>query len=777
MTKLKSIMKKICGLKIFRGEVSLSLLSLVIVIFFVFAVAVLGYRQLVQNAYFTAKAQTLFADDSNDKPARGSIVSADGVTLAESVTSYILYADTTDLFGENISESYRKRYFDAAAYALRGLIDMSYSDIYDALNTHYAKTYIVLKKELTQSDKDAIEDALSKCSMAVLDDDGNVSDWQLYDCSGIFGFETVENRIYSNNSVASALIGFLNADGDAVNGGVEESYDEILKGTAERIISKTDKFSYKLSGTNEIVISDLEQQNIQLNINYEIQKIMEEELATTVEDYSGAAGVSILMNVNTGAVVGLANYPTYDLNDRQTLSDDYLASLEIYQPYGEKTYAEGLSFLYANQAINQNFIYEPGSINKVLTVAAALDAGVIDTDTAFPCTNISIKGKETPYSCHMSHASNTCLADCLIYSCNPFAVQIARTLGCEKMYDYIEAFGYTEKTGIDLPGEYTPNSNTIVSRDDFNEVELCSYSFGQSLHVSPMQVISMFAACVNGGYLMEPHIVDKITDNDGNVIYENKPVVKRQVISEETSAKMCELLKSVVYSSKYNAGSNVQVSGYSIGGKSGTSEDLDLADKISRNNLQYEERYWASFCAVFPADDPEYAILTVISKVPESVDHGGSVLAGRTIKRILTKALPILGVATEYDSDEMRMPSCVGLSVSDAKAKISTMNVTVYGDGDVITKQYPAAGKAVAENGIVALYTSGAEIQTVTVPNFTGMTPYEAKQTARSLGLNVKVNGNSSYIVDNQDTQAGATVPYGSIITLTSTTTQNVSDG
>lgn len=753
--------------------------------FFAVTLGVLTYRQGIMYSYYCAQAESVFITDSNDEPLRGSVITADGSRLSSSSECYTFFCDNSELYGKKTLELDRLKYYDACAFALSRLdfLNMTYTQIFDKINTPEADTYIEIAKGLTVVEKDQITAALEICVYGkITNSAGKVDYWDLNDCSGIFGFEKESVRYYGNEGVASALLGFLNSENDGVNGGVEEYCDLLLKGESERTVSLTDRYANRLLDTESEIYTDKKQQNVILNINYEVQKTMEDELTETADKYGAEGGVAILMDVNTFDIVGMAGVPDYDINNKYDIPDDVFENLKLYLSYGDvkdktdKDLLPSIRALYwANRAINQNYIYEPGSVNKILTVSAALDAGVIDENIAFSCTPIDISGKEEPYRCHAQHY-NTCLGDCLRNSCNPFAVQIAYELGTEKYYDYLEAYGYTEKTGIDLPGEFVPNSDTIVSREDFDLVTLCSYSFGQTLYISPLQLISMVSAAVNGGYLMVPHVVDRVEDDEGNIVYQNQPVVKRQVISNETSAIMRKLLRTVVTDT--TAGGNVAVSGYDIGGKSGTSEDLVTHRNIERYHLDIENRYWASFCSFFPAETPEYALLVVIYKIPKSSQHGGSVVAGSASKHILTKILPVLGVSTVFENDEIKMPSCVGLSVDEAKAKFdSGMTVKVIGSGDTVTLQTPVANSAVPENGIAVLYTEGTAAQKTTVPHFIGMTVPEAKAAAAAAGLNVKVSGDSHYIVDAQKNEAGLSVSVGTVIILNATTTENTSDG
>ena len=731
------------------------------------SIGTLGYRMVYEYDYYSAKAESNAITDSADTPVRGTIYDSTGKAMSESNNLWLLFCDNSTLFNEQYyTQEKRIKKLDNIAKQLAlitasmdNIETLEYIEIFNAINTEKASNYIKLIEQIGPDDMLALKEALS--------------DAGIY---GFFNFERDPKRYYNNSSVGSAVLGFLNSDDEGVNGGVEESYNSYLVGQSGRTVSLTDRYNYSLYGYDSEIYSEEKQLNVVLNIDYEVQSTLETILAETCETYGGEGACGIVMDVNTFDIVGMASVPTYDLNNRSELTENekngflkYITDSQLESMSEDEIESALLSLHWANRAINANFEYEPGSVSKILTTAAALEEGVADENTAYPCygTAAGVQVADITYTCWSDtpHA-NSSLVDLLKNSCNPFAVQLSQKLGTDRYYDYFEAFGFTEKTGVDLPGEA---NSVYVDRDDFKNYNLSSYSFGQTFYVTPLQVISMVATVANGGYLMTPHVVDRVEDEYGNVVFENTPEVRRQVISEETSELMCSMLEQVV---ENGSGVNAKVSGYRIAGKTGTSEDLvALASDGTR-------QYWASFCGFAPADDPQYALLVVVYKLPSTSAHGGGKVAGTAAGKIFSKILPYLNVPTVYDENQIRMPSCEGCTVAEAQAKFSSsVNVKIVGDGDIVTGQNPVSNTAIDENGVAILYTGSSETEMVVVPDFSGLSISQARSQARSVGLNAKCSGDSTFIVEGQSYTAGTSVPYGTVITLTASTDTGVQDG
>ncbi|HHU83793.1 MAG TPA: PASTA domain-containing protein [Clostridiales bacterium] len=762
--------------RVWKESKSDTVARVMVVAVFCIAVFVLTFflvkAQIFDHDLHSASADNLFITDSKETPMRGSIYSADGQVLAQSNNVWIFYADTTEIF--TYEEATRIKIFERAARLLSAKLNLTYDELFSKLMNKDLKTgeptasqYIVLKRGVTADEMEDLK--------AFINDRGEYKKsegQEKVNCGYFTNFVRDPIRYYPSGSIAPSIIGFLDYDGQGKNGGVEQSYNSYLCGQIGRTIGFTDRYNYEVFGYDTEVYSDMKQLNVILNIDSEVQYVLENALVEAVEIYAAEGACGIVMDVNTFDVLGMASVPIYDIEKKseidgvvyEKLIDFYLTEDQIADMTQQDLEASVFSLYWANRSINANFAYEPGSVSKILTVAAALEEGVVDLNTAFPCIPITVG--ENILTCWYTSHHNAELADVLINSCNPFAVQIAQRLGRMRYYDYFEAFGFTEKTGIDLPGESTP---VYVSRENFREYNLASYAFGQTFYVTPLQVVSMVATVANGGYLMVPHVVDKIVDNDGNVVHDVEPEIKRQVISNETSKKMINMLERVVSD---GSGVNAGVQGYRIAGKTGTSEDLVV------KATEGKDEYWASFAGFAPADAPQYALLIIVYKPPADGHHGGGVVAGKTAHKVFEKILPYLNVPSVYDENDIRTPSLLDLYVETAKNNLqSSIHVEVFGEGDIVISQCPPVNTAIEENGVIALYTSGAQTEMVTVPDFTGLSISAAKASASTYGLNIRGSGDSTFIVDSQSHVPGTQVPYGTVINLGAGTNIGVEDG
>ena len=472
------------------------------------------------------------------------------------------------------------------------------------------------------------------------------------------------------------------------------------------------------------------------------------------------------MNCNTGEILGMASMPDFNPNEPYVICDEEtVALLETLK--GTDEYNTALSNAqyaqWRNKAISDT--YEPGSVFKPITCSACLEEGIVTTNTTLNCTG-SFPVANRRYNCHKhaGHGTQT-LAQGMMNSCNPFFISMGQRLGTDKFYEYFEAFGLTEPTGIDLPGE---SASIYHSGSGLGIVELASSSFGQSFNVTPIQLITAFSATVNGGYLVQPHLVSRIIDDEGNIIESHDNNIKRQVISEETSELIADMLEKVVSD---GTGKNGYLEGYRIGGKTGTSE------KLSATIASGQRKYVASFCAVAPADDPQIVILIALDEPAESKHMGGQI-AAPTVKSVLQDVLPYLGIEPVYSEKDMQAldmstPDVINATVDNAKASITSagLSVRVIGEGDTIIRQVPGAGHIIPSKGTVIIYTDGQQenIKT-TVPNFSNMTPGQANQAAASAGLNIRFSGadskSSTAYANGQSIAAGASVDQGTVVTV-----------
>ena len=488
---------------------------------------------------------------------------------------------------------------------------------------------------------------------------------------------------------------------------------------------------------------------------------------------------AILMNAKTGAIYGMATAPTFDLNQPYEISDETIkAQLAALTDEDEKTQltSEEREKQWKNKCITE--IYEPGSVFKVVTSASAIEENLIDlkNDSFFCSGQVTLEGAYYPIKCHNTngHGAQT-FQEALTHSCNPAFMEIGARLGIDKFCYYFDAFGLAEKTGIDLPAE---SSGIGFQPDKMTNVDLAVSSFGQGETITPIEMITSYCATINGGYLLKPYVVDKVVDEDGNVILKNERTVKRQVVSEETSETMRTVLKNVVTD---NGGGNVTIKGYSIGGKSGTSQRLSVTEKGQTANGKEEDadeqEYGASYVCFTPAEDPEIILLVLADMPDKRIAYYGSQVAVPTARDILTDVLPYLGISPEYSDDELenldvKIPILEG-SIDEAKATLDGLGMTyeVIGSGIEVVAQSPVTGTSVAKGGCVYLYTeAGNTAEYTTVPNLQYLSPETANETLTYNELNYVTRGasatRSDAIVNSQSIQPGTQVPKGTCIEL-----------
>ena len=469
------------------------------------------------------------------------------------------------------------------------------------------------------------------------------------------------------------------------------------------------------------------------------------------------------MDVNTGAILAMASMPNYDLNNPQSLTDSEREALEAYEDAAEKSKARN-GMLYSKW---RNFIvsdsYEPGSVFKIITAAACLEENVATLETTYSCSG-KIQVSDWTIKCHRreGHGMQN-FQQGLMNSCNPFFITVGQKLGAEKFYEYFEAFGFTEKTGIDLPAESTPVAGvTYHGLDQMGIVELSSSSFGQSFQVTPIQMITAMSAIANGGKLMQPYLIAKELDENGNVIKETKPVVKRQVVSEKTAQTVSQMMEAVV---SIGTGKNAYVSGYRVAGKTGTSQKLG-----------HKGKYVSSFGCFAPADNAEIAILILVDE-PVGQINGGQICAP-VAAQVIEKTLEYLNVERQYTEKELAMldvtaPNLVGMTIGEARAALKKdgYEVRTVGSGETVTAQMPAYQQTMPKNGIVVLYTDAdAERLTARVPDLRQMTVSQANKYALAAGLNIKISGNAlntgELVSYDQSEEPGTEVEYGKTITV-----------
>jgi len=611
--------------------------------------------------------------------------------------------------------------------------------------------------------------------------------------SGIH-LEPNSQRYYPYGSLAAQVIGFTNASNTGSEG-IEAAYNSYLEGIAGKVITTKGNNEMDMPFSFEKYVASQPGADVILTLDTTVQACLEKQMEAAIARYdvqNGAFG--LVMNAKTGEILAMATLGSYDPNQYLEIADSdalqaletqkqsYLAYPEDSQGYkdGLKAYQNALTAARLKQWRNRCLSdgYEPGSTFKVLTMAAALDCGAIDLNTGFHCSGAEhIPGRSQLLHCWRSagHGSQQ-TPQALQNSCNLAFAHIALKLGGERFYDYIQRFGVTEKTGIDLAGESKGvffDKELVTNTDKWGTASLTSGSFGQTFKLTPIQLVRAIASVVNGGNLVEPYMVSEVIDAQGNTVLKQEPTVIRQVISKETSKTMCQLIRSVVTD---GTAKNASVAGYSIGGKTGTSEKIDVLDENGQPTLDKI----VSFVGIAPMDDPEYIVLVALDTPSRStgIYISGGVMAAPTVGAVMADILPYLGVKQTFSEEDVAGQTVVledltGLTAKETEKLLKEQSLTmqVVGTGETVTGQIPAAGESLPGGSQVLVYFGEApEEQTVCVPDFMGMNRQQASDTAGALGLYILVSGNnevsSKVTVTAQDTAAGTQVKVGTTIRL-----------
>ena len=599
-------------------------------------------------------------------------------------------------------------------------------------------------------------------------------------------------RNYPYGAFAAAVLGFTDADGVGTYG-LEKSYQSTLAGVDGRTITQRNAVGNAIADANATTFAAKDGSNLVLSLDVNVQEIAERYLneaiaANTVEN----RGCAIVMNVKTGAILAMASKPDFDPNDplNYTANEAYLNELvhaepELYGVYkkdadgnyitdeqGNKILDEEADYsgyyrdiLWKNKTITE--LYYPGSVFKVITSAMGIDSGVATMNTTFTCSGAYGVAKET-YHCAGRKAHGLLnMAEALRKSCNIYYIQLGQRVGSQQFYNYFDAFGFTARTGVDLPSE--TNFMQYYRADQLGEVQLASSSFGQAMAITPLQMCTAIAATVNGGYLVTPHVVDKITDANGNVIQEIGANVRRQVISQSASDVIRQMMEYEVGNGT-GGGKNAYVSGYRIGGKSGTSEQLNMHRRADGDYKKV-----ASFVAVLPANDPEILVYVMLDDPNNARTDYSSILAAPVAGNIISEVAPYLGIATDGEDRSgtiVTVPNLVGTEWSNAQVSLNIQGLKHQlqesqssQSAAPVTYQYPHAGAKVPYGTTIYLYTDTYEGSRTEVPDVTGKSPDFARQMLSAAGLNCVVEGSGT--VQAQSAEPGSSVQRGTIITLT----------
>lgn len=697
---------------------------------------------------------------------RGTIYDATGKVLAQSASVWTVVLEPAYFSEYDDPEAARR----TVASGLAAILDMDEEEVYE--RTQGNSYFVYLKRRVETSVRDEINEFLEAEGIS----------------SGVRLIEDYK-RYYPYGTVASTVLGFTGTDGQGLEG-LELQYDTQLRGTAGRLISSQNALGTDMPFEYEQYVEAQDGNNLVLTIDETVQSILEKYLAEGVDQFNVKNGaVAIMMDVDTGAILGLASTPTYDPNDPFTIYDQDLQA-EIDALSGdEQDQAFNAAQLkqWRNKAVSDTYI--PGSVYKMCVYAMGLEEGVVTEQSTFTCDgSIQVEGYEDPISCwkHTGHGLET-FREGLYNSCNPWAIHVGQLLGGQTFAKYREAFGFTESTGIDLPGEAVTIYHSVESLVN-TPSDLAVESFGQNFTITPLHMITAACAIANGGYLVTPHVVDRVVDQNGNIVETADTSYRRQVVSQETCDTIISILQENV---DHGTATGGYVAGYRICGKTGTSEKVDKWNEDRSKPMEYI----ASFCGFAPAEDPQYALLVFFDEPDDDTNggyNGGNAVAGPYFAKMMEEILPYLGVEAQYNEEEYAnldttAPNVTGMTLEQAYAELEEagLSYTVIGDESdssiTVSAQVPEAGGAVPKEGQVVLYTSGYDEAStyVTVPSFLGYDVTNASYLASINGLQISVSGSSSSsaTVTSQSVAEGEQVQQGTVITLTFVDNANAETG
>lgn len=717
------------------------LILLILVLGFGAAVLRLTYLTTVQSSELQESAVDLQLADTTVSAKRGTIYDANGNVLAESASVWQVVMSPVNFKNDKQRQ--------AAAKGLSEIFDLEYNDVLD--DTKQQSHYVVVKRRIESDEREKVLELIDTLKKD-------------YSCSGVIQLLDDYKRYYPKNSLASSVIGFTGSDDQGLEG-IEYEYDSYLSGTPGRIITAQNARGTDMPFRYEQNVESEDGNNVYLTIDETIQSICEKYMQKGVEDNNVLnKGVCIAMDVNTGAILAMVTTDGYDLNNPYELSaKDKKKIKSTAKSKQAEAESAALSNMWRNKAVADT--YMPGSVFKMCIASAALEENLVNEKTSFTCTgSISVEG-ETIHCSNISGHGTQNFVEAISNSCNPAFIQIGQMLGAGKFRQYYQGFGFSDKTGIDLPGEA---EDSFWKEGKMGGVDLAVASFGQNFTITPIQMITACAAVSNGGYVVQPHVVSKITDSKGNVIKTVDKKVKRQVISDDTSKKMNEYLE---YNTERQGAAAGYISGYKVAGKTGTTEKRG----VTKVESSFSEDYISSFCGYAPADDPQIAML-VFFDTPDGDAYYGSQVSSPVFINIMSEVLPYLDVKTSYTDEELGYVDAsagdyTGVSVDEAKTAVEAdgFTATVKGNGSTVISQIPTVSSGLQKGGSIVLYTdSDSQSETVSVPSLIGLSPDEVNDVASAYGLNVSFSGatTSSGTSSSQNVEAGTSVSPGTVITV-----------
>lgn len=717
------------------------LILLILVLGFGAAVLRLTYLTTVQSSELQESAVDLQLADTTVSAKRGTIYDANGNVLAESASVWQVVMSPVNFKNDKQRQ--------AAAKGLSEIFDLEYNDVLD--DTKQQSHYVVVKRRIESDEREKVLELIDTLKKD-------------YSCSGVIQLLDDYKRYYPKNSLASSVIGFTGSDDQGLEG-IEYEYDSYLSGTPGRIITAQNARGTDMPFRYEQNVESEDGNNVYLTIDETIQSICEKYMQKGVEDNNVLnKGVCIAMDVNTGAILAMVTTDGYDLNNPYELSaKDKKKIKSTAKSKQAEAESAALSNMWRNKAVADT--YMPGSVFKMCVASAALEENLVNEKTSFTCTgSISVEG-ETIHCSNISGHGTQNFVEVISNSCNPAFIQIGQMLGAGKFRQYYQGFGFSDKTGIDLPGEA---EDSFWKEGKMGGVDLAVASFGQNFTITPIQMITACAAVSNGGYVVQPHVVSKITDSKGNVIKTVDKKVKRQVISDDTSKKMNEYLE---YNTERQGAAAGYISGYKVAGKTGTTEKRG----VTKFESSFSEDYISSFCGYAPADDPQIAML-VFFDTPDGDAYYGSQVSSPVFINIMSEVLPYLDVKTSYTDEELGYVDAsagdyTGVSVDEAKTAVEAdgFTATVKGNGSTVISQIPTVSSGLQKGGSIVLYTdSNSQSETVSVPSLIGLSTDEVNNVASAYGLNVSFSGatTSSGTSSSQNIEAGTSVSPGTVITV-----------
>jgi len=704
-------------------------LCFVIVAANMFRIQILNYEK------YKTRATQIQLRETELSARRGTIYDANMKVLAQTATVWTIFVSPA----ESKTDQHR-----TIARGLSEILEVDEETILTKLG-RTSSYYEIIKQKV---DKPVADEVIRFCKDNKLSGVNIVEDYKRY---------------YPYGDFAATILGFCGSDNQGL-AGLESYYDEELTGENGRVIAAKNGWGEDMGYGNEVISETRDGYSLVTTIDETVQHYLEKHLALNAEKHGaleGAAG--IVMNVKTGAILGMANYPSYDPNEPYALVDEelYNSIMAITDDtQRSRAMSRARQKQWRNKAVND--LYEPGSVFKIITASAAIDTGKETLNSTFNCTgSVQVENRIMKCAQTWGHGHET-FTQALINSCNPAFISIGTNLGKDLFYDYFYSFGLAEKTGIDLPGE---QNSLHYTADNHTAVTLASSAFGQSNKITPIQMITAVAAAVNGGNLVTPHLVSQLLDTEGNVVQDLTPEVRRQVVSEETSKTIRNILKQNVDTNARRA----YVAGYRVGGKSGTSEKLDTP---------LDNDYIASFVGVAPCDDPEIAVLILFDTPTGEDGYYGGILAAPVVGALMGEILPYMGIEQVFSAEEAKLvsvtvPSVTGYHITDAAVKLQQAGLAIktVGNGDTVISQFPAYGQKVTAGSTIIAYTEQGEATMVTVPDLRDKSPRSVNSTLNAMGLNITeqgaYSGNSGVRVQSQSPNAGDKVPMGTTITVT----------